>query len=145
MWGTAQPGRLALGCSRFPADLPGFILCPLPPPSRNCTKSHGSLLQKGEFYFQQCMGWGDFNGRELQAGMFLLQEHRGCNKTAAGLPGPDRLTVLWALSPASLGQLLPRSFAHPGMKSSKGRALLHEQSPVLKAPSNLRAPGILPG
>lgn len=62
MWGTAQPGRSALGCSRFPADLPGFILCPLPPPSRDCTKSHGSLLQKGEFIFKSAWGGGILMG-----------------------------------------------------------------------------------
>lgn len=88
MWGTAQPGRLALGCSRFPADLPGFILCPLPPPSQNCTKSHGSLLQKGEFIFNSAWGGGILMGENYRQEHFSYRNSEGAIKQRrAAWPG----------------------------------------------------------
>lgn len=81
MWGMAQPGCLAFSCSCFPVDLPEFILCPLPPPSRECTKSHSSLLQKEEFIFNSAWGGGvDFNGRELQPVCFSYRNREGAIK-----------------------------------------------------------------
>lgn len=129
------------------ARLPGSRLLPLPssfawvyfvPIASSISRLHQitrSLLQKGEFIFNSARGGagGGFEWERITGSTFLLQEHRGCSTTAAGLPGLDRLMVLWAPSTVPLGRLHSHSSTDPGIESSKGQALLHEQSRGVKS------------
>lgn len=96
MQGTAQPGRLAL--SAAPVSLlicPGSFCahCLLHPKT---APNHTAHFCKRKFIFNSAQGGGILMG-ENYSQAFLLQEQRGCDKTAAGLPGPDSLSVPWVL------------------------------------------------